>query len=159
MAPVTSGPAVNESLETSIPGVFACGNVLHVHDLVDYVSQEAQKAGKYAAEYIASFENTEASKLQETPVELIAKNGVRYTVPQTLRISNMEDTLTVRFRVGAIYRDCAIGVYLNDKQIAKLNKKKLAPGEMEQVVLKKKDLIAYNEENENSLSTITIQVE
>ena len=159
MAPVTSGPAVIESLETSIPGVFACGNVLHVHDLVDYVSQEAQKAGKYAAEYIAAFDSEKVQKEAEAPVALVAKNGVRYTVPQALRVSHMEDTLTVRFRVGAIYKDCAIGVYLNDKQISKIRKNKLAPGEMEQVILKKKDLAAYNAENGNALAAITIQVE
>lgn len=157
MAPVTSGPAVNESLETSIPGVFACGNVLHVHDLVDYVSQEAQKAGKYAARYVAGL--APASDTAEKPIPFLAKGGVRYTVPQSLRLSHMEDTLTVRFRVGAIYRNCAIGVYLNDRSIAHLKKNKLAPGEMEQVVLNKSDLTAWTEENGAAPESITIQVE
>lgn len=159
MAPVTSGPAVNESLETSIPGVFACGNVLHVHDLVDYVSQEAQKAGKYAARYIEAFSGQPALGKEEKAIPFLAKNGVRYTVPQTLRPSHMEETLTVRFRVGAIYKDCAIGVYFNDRPVFHQKKNKLAPGEMEQVVLKKTDLLAFTRENGGSPENITIQIE
>lgn len=156
MCPVTSGPAVNESLETSIPGVFACGNVLHVHDLVDYVSQEAEKAGKYAALYIQGDKRTAAG---EQPVQLLAVNGVRYTVPQILYPSQMEDTLTIRFRVGAIYKNCFIGVYLDGRQIARLHKNKLAPGEMEQVVLKKTDILSQMGHSQPDLKTITIQVE
>ena len=160
MAPVTSGPAVNESLETSIPGVFACGNVLHVHDLVDYVSQEAKNAGKYAARYILSSKQEETeSAPDETPIRFEAKNGVRYTVPQLLRFSRMEEQLTVRFRVGAVYRDCAIGVYLDGQRISLLKKKKLAPGEMEQIILKRTDLSAYQQEHERLPEHITIQVE
>lgn len=151
MCPVTSGPDVNESLETSIPGVFACGNVLHVHDLVDYVSQEAEKAGKYAALYIKGEIRNPSG---EETVRLLAKNGVRYTVPQNLHPSQMEDTLTVRFRVGDIYKNYYIGIYLDDRQIARIRKNKLAPGEMEQVILKKKDVLA-----KPGLKTITIQVE
>lgn len=155
MCPVTSGPAVNESLETSIPGVFACGNVLHVHDLVDYVSQEAEKAGKYAALYIQG----ERATAGGPPVQLLAVNGVRYTVPQILYPSQMEDTLTVRFRVGAIYKNCFIGVYLGGRQIARLHKNKLAPGEMEQVILKKADILSQMGHSQPDLKTITIQVE
>ena len=159
MAPVTSGPAVNESLETSISGVFACGNVLHVHDLVDYVSQEAKKAGKYAARYIEDFSKQPALENEEKPIPFLAKNGVRYTVPQTIRPSHMEETLTVRFRVGAIYKDCAIGVYFNDHPVAHLKKNKPAPGEMEQVVLKRSDLLSFSEENGGVPENITIQIE
>ena len=124
MCPVTSGPDVNESLETSIPGVFACGNVLHVHDLVDYVSQEAEKAGKYAALYIKGEIRNPSG---EETVRLLAKNGVRYTVPQNLHPSQMEDTLTVRFRVGDIYKNCYIGIYLDDRQIARIRKTSWRP--------------------------------
>ena len=151
MAPVTSGPSVNESLETSTPGVFACGNVLHVHDLVDYVSEEAEKAGKYAAQYIRG---GQTAANDGRPVSLLARNGVRYTVPQEIRPSHMEDTLTVRFRVGDVYKNCYIGVYVNDRQIARLKKNKLAPGEMEQVIIKKSDLLSVQ-----APETITIQVE
>ena len=159
MNPVTSGPVVNECLETNIEGVFACGNVLHVHDLVDYVSQEAKKAGKYAARYIEDFSKQPALENEEKPIPFLAKNGVRYTVPQTIRPSHMEETLTVRFRVGAIYKDCAIGVYFNDHPVAHLKKNKLAPGEMEQVVLKRSDLLSFSEENGGVPENITIQIE
>ena len=98
--PVTSGPIVNDSLETSIDGVFACGNVLHVHDLVDYVSQEATAAGKNAAAYIQNGSSKDAASVEIFPVD-----GVRYTVPKYIRPTEMDDTLTVRFRVGAVYKN------------------------------------------------------
>ena len=134
--------------------------MLHVHDLVDYVSQEAKNAGKYAARYILSSKQEETeSAPDETPIRFEAKNGVRYTVPQLLRFSRMEEQLTVRFRVGAVYRDCAIGVYLDGQRISLLKKKKLAPGEMEQIILKRTDLSAYQQEHERLPEHITIQVE
>ena len=154
MAPVTNGPYVNESLETSVSGVFACGNVLHVHDLVDYVSQEATNAGRYAAEYII-----QTSTLSESAVPILAKGGVRYTVPQAIRVSHMEDSLTVRFRVGAVYRNCRIGIYLNGRPLRSIRRPKLAPGEMEQVVLKKEELLLAEQKTGTPLSSITIQVE
>ena len=147
---ITSGPVVNESLETNVPGVFACGNVLHVHDLVDYVSEEAARAGACAAAYIRGEKEREDTK--EIPV--FAVDGVRYTVPQTIRPACMEDTLTLRFRVGAVYRDCYVSVYLGDRRIWHKKKRKLAPGEMEQVVLKKSDLT-----DRESFDKITVKVE
>lgn len=141
---ITSGPVVNESLETNVPGVFACGNVLHVHDLVDYVSEEAAKAGIHAAEYIRKWEEDGKEKeLHEIPIE--TKGGIRYSVPQLIRPELMEDKLTVRFRVGAVYRDVYISVYLGEKRIIHKKKRKMAPGEMEQVILKKSDLTAVGE--------------
>ena len=144
LSPVTSGPVVNESLETDVPGVFACGNVLHVHDLVDYVSEEASRAGQQAAAYIKSCGSKESSAaesadsdMSEPAVSLIAAGGVRYTVPQLLRPSHMEDTLLVRFRVGRVYTDAVLSVYADDTCIFSQKKKKLAPGEMEQLLLKK----------------------
>ena len=147
---ITSGPVVNESLETNVPGVFACGNVLHVHDLVDYVSEEAARAGACAAAYIRGEKEKEDTK--EIPV--FAVDGVRYTVPQTIRPACMEDTLTLRFRVGAVYRDCYVSVYLGDRRIWHKKKRKLAPGEMEQVVLKKSDLT-----DRESFDKSTVKVE
>lgn len=141
---ITSGPVVNESLETNVPGVFACGNVLHVHDLVDYVSEEAAKAGIHAAEYIRKWEEDEkGKKIQEIPIE--TQGGIRYSVPQLIRPELMEEKLTVRFRVGAVYRDVYISVYLGEKRIIHKKKRKMAPGEMEQVILKKSDLTAVGE--------------
>jgi len=144
LSPVTSGPVVNESLETDVPGVFACGNVLHVHDLVDYVSEEASRAGQQAAAYIKKCRRQESAgavssdaATSEPAVSLIAAGGVRYTVPQLLRPSHMEDTLLVRFRVGRVYTDAVLSVYADDTCIFSQKKKKLAPGEMEQLLLKK----------------------
>ena len=121
MSRITSGPEVNDQLETSSEGVFACGNVLHVHDLVDYVSEEATLAGTNAAAYV--------------------KAG--YTVPQTLDVNHMQDKVTVRFRVADVYKDRYITVYYDGVQVSKKKKKVLAPGEMEQVVLKKSSFGDY----------------
>ncbi len=149
LSPVTSGPIVNDSLETSIDGVFACGNVLHVHDLVDYVSQEATAAGKNAANYIKNGKNTSAKA-----VEIFPEGGVRYTVPKYVRPTEMEDKLTVRFRVGAVYKNCFIATYYDDTLINKRKRPVMAPGEMEQVVLEKAKLAEFPD-----LSKITIRIE
>ena len=139
MSRITSGPEVNDQLETSAEGVFACGNVLHVHDLVDYVSEEATLAGTNAAEYVRAGKEREAGHM----VELKAENGVRYTVPQSIDVNNMQDKITVRFRVADVYKDRYISVYYDGVQISKRKKKVLAPGEMEQVVLKKDSFADY----------------
>ena len=102
---VTSGPVVNESLETNIEGVFACGNVLHVHDLVDFVSEEAAAAGKNAADYIKWQQPVEVpEQKQNRTIILESRNGVRYTVPAVIRPERMPEEMTVRFRVGAVYK-------------------------------------------------------
>lgn len=138
LSPVTGGATVDESLETSVPGVFACGNVLHVHDLVDYVSGEASEAGKHAAEYVLK----STLKTTETPIRLETGNGVRYTVPSFVRPSRLEQFLTVRFRVGNVYKNPEICVYLGDKCLQRRKKQICAPGEMEQVIIKKTDIEA-----------------
>ena len=140
MSPVTSGPEVSDRLETSAEGVFACGNVLHVHDLVDYVSEEAALAGANAA---ADVQKGKAERSVRRMVELRAENGVRYTVPQTLDVDNMRETVTVRFRVADVYKDRFIAVYYDGVQVSKRRKKVLAPGEMEQVILKKDSFRDY----------------
>ncbi len=135
---VTSGPDVDDKLQTGLEGVFACGNVLHVHDLVDYVSEEAALAGQNAARYVCGQENKSGKK-----VTMIADGGVRYTVPQSLDIVNMNDKVVVRFRVADVFKDRSICVYYDDKKISSVKKKVLAPGEMEQVVLKKESFAEY----------------
>lgn len=147
--PVTSGPVVSDSLETNIPGIFACGNVLHVHDLVDYVSQEASSAGKNAALYIQN-----GSVRDSKTVEILPVDGIRYTVPKFIRPLEMADTLTVRFRVGDVYKNCAIATYFNDKLISKRKRPVMAPGEMEQIILEKKKVTNYPD-----LVNITIRIE
>lgn len=149
--PVTNGPSVNESLETSIEGIFACGNVLHVHDLVDYVSEEAAAAGKNASAYV---KGSCMPKDEKAEIPIIPAGGVRYTVPKHLQIGRMEDRLTVRFRVGAVYQNCYLAVYLNDKQILRRKKQIMAPGEMEEIRLEKKVLEAAS-----GLKEITIKIE
>ena len=159
LSPVTGGPLVNESLETNVPGVFACGNVLHVHDLVDYVSEESGRAGKFAAEYIRQTagdgtgsasarqgstgvkvnDDTGSASAADSSIgtPLIPSGGVRYTVPQSVRLSHMEDTLLVRFRVGSVFTDAVLTVTAGDTCLLRQKKKKLAPGEMQQIILKK----------------------
>ena len=132
---VTNGPVVNESLETNVPGIFACGNVLHVHDLVDYVSEEAAAAGRAAAVYLQQGEQRE-----DKAIHINASGGVRYTVPSIIRPAHMPETLTVRFRVDNIYRNRFVSVYFGDTRVQHRKKTVLAPGEMEQVVLKRADL-------------------
>ena len=131
---VTSGPEVNDHLETSVPGVFACGNVLHVHDLVDYVSEEAAMAGQAAAEYVKELAGREG---HQSLVRLSAENGVRYTVPQYLDPKHTKDQIIVRFRVDNVYKNRSISVYYDGVKIQTRKKRVMAPGEMEQVILKK----------------------
>lgn len=135
--PVTNGPAVNESLETSIPGVFAAGNVLHVHDLVDYVSEEAGAAGQHAAAYIQGNHPANGKIL---PIR--CADGVRYTVPCSVRFDALDpaEKITVRFRVDNVYQKKRIAVYAGDTMILNRYRKILAPGEMETIQLRCKDL-------------------
>ena len=147
---VTSGPVVNESLETNIEGVFACGNVLHVHDLVDFVSEEAAAAGKNAAKYVMDGERARGGQ----EIVLKAVDGVRYTVPCTVHPEQMEDTQIVRFRVGNVYKNCYIGVYFDDERVMHRKRPVMAPGEMEEIKLEKDKLLLHPE-----LKTITIKVE
>lgn len=149
LSPITSGPVVNDSLETNIDGIFACGNVLHVHDLVDYVSQEAAAAGKNAARYIRN-----GKKKDTKEVRIYPEGGVRYTVPSTLRPEEMDDTLTIRFRVADVYKNYAICTYFDNECISRRKRPVMAPGEMEQVILTKAKLSEYP-----MLDRITITLE
>ena len=151
MNPVTSGPNVNESLETNLEGVFACGNVLHVHDLVDFVSEEAAAAGRNAARYILTGkeQNSEAKIVGINPIE-----GVRYTVPGTINVNHMDENLTVRFRVGGVYTNCYISAYFDDERVIHKKRPVVAPGEMEELKLTKELLLKYPD-----LQTITVKIE
>ena len=194
--PVTSGPFVDESLETNVPGVFACGNVLHVHDLVDFVSEEADRAGACAARYILrqnmeaglihvhdsikqednlgenidslkkkigntksdcrqeceqaeQNEETNFSQKNEPVIQVIPSGCVRYTVPATIHLSKMPDKLKVRFRVGKVVKNCAVDVYCNvensENRIKTKKRPVVAPGEMEEILLGKEELLKYPE--------------
>ena len=136
--PLTNGPRVNEQLETNVPGVFAAGNVLHVHDLVDFVSEEAGAAGRHAAAYIQG-----AAEVGGKELPIKTEGGVRYTVPVKIRPEALdpEGKVTIRFRVGAVYQNKRIVIYAGDKQIFTKKRNVLAPGEMETVNLKSKLLL------------------
>jgi len=129
--PRTSGPIVNELMETSIPGIFASGNVVHVHDLVDFVSIESRKAGKSAAKYI------KGEVADGEYIEVQTGNGIGYTVPQKFRIENIEKNLELSMRVRQIYKNVKIVVKSNDFVIHSVKKNHMAPGEMEKITLSK----------------------
>lgn len=178
--PVTSGPKVNESLETNLEGVFACGNVLHVHDLVDFVSEEAAAAGRNAAAYVKAAgsgnpadsgtvstdaageqntDNSDAVGVTKTTTEaqeirLIPTSGVRYTVPSMIRPDHMDENLTVRFRVGGVYKNCYVSAYFDDERVIHRKRQVVAPGEMEELKLTKEQILQYPK-----LETITFKVE
>ena len=128
--PRTSGAVVYENMETSLPGVFACGNVAHVHDLVDFVTAESQRAGRAAARYVLEGEGAE-----EPALEVAAGDGVSYTVPQHIRPQRLDKGCGIFFRVNRICGDSEIVVTSGETQIAKFKREHLAPGEMEQIHL------------------------
>ena len=146
LSPVTKGPVVGENLQTNIPGVFACGNVLHVHDLVDFVSEEAALAGSHAAAYLMNKD----SSLNLAVIPLVPKGAVRYTVPAYIAPKRCGDTTTVRFRVGENIRSGTVYVYADGKEILRRKRPVMAPGEMEQLVLKTAD---FPENTENIVIT------
>lgn len=150
MSRVTSGPVVNESLETNIEGVFACGNVLHVHDLVDFVSEEAAAAGKNAAAYVKGGRTEEGGR----EICLNPVDGVRYTVPVTINTARMDENLTVRFRVGSVFKNCYVSAYFDDERVIHRKRQIVAPGEMEEIKLTKDQLLKYPD-----LETITVKIE
>ena len=129
---VTNGPEVNDKLETTSEGFFACGNVLHVHDLVDYVSEEAERAGVTAAEYI----KREVKK--EVTVPILCEGGVRYTVPQTIATQSMDEKVVVRFRVGSVIKKKKLSLYVNGEKKISLAKQVMEPGKMEEILFLKK---------------------
>ncbi len=126
LSPVTSGAEVDQNRQTATAGIFSCGNVLHVHDLVDFVSEEAEIAGKSAAEYVTS------GLIHDTDISINTDGKIRYTVPQ--RINTKKD-VSVYFRVGNVYRNSKVTVRRGDEVIFSKKKEKLAPGEMECVKL------------------------
>ena len=158
MNAVTSGPKVNESLETNIEGIFACGNVLHVHDLVDFVSQEAGAAGRNAAEYVhlkrIEITGTEREEKEQREIQICPTDGVRYTVPCTIRPEHMEEKLTVRFRVGNVFKNCYVSAYFDDQRVTHRKRQVVVPGEMEEIVLTKKQILETED-----LQKITVKME
>lgn len=155
LSKATSGAEVNESLETNIEGIFACGNVLHVHDLVDFVSEEAQIAGRNAANYVKELSGSMRKSMKNTSLITIKSGrGIRYTVPGSLCVSRMDEKLAVRFRVDDVYKNCYISVYYDEERIMHKKRTIVVPGEMEQIYLNKEHLVNYK-----GLKTIMIKIE
>lgn len=148
LSKVTGGPEVDESFQTNIAGIFACGNVLHVHDLVDNVALESADAGEKAAKFV------KGKRFSGRSIEVLPQNGVRYTVPKYIRPENVTSDVKLRFRVGAVYKNSFISVYFDETRELHIKKRILTPGEMETVVLTKAMLEKYI-----SCKNITVKVE
>ncbi len=145
--PITGGPIVSQNLSTSIDGIFACGNVLHVHDLVDYVTQESYAAGKNAASYI------KGSKRDEDKISIKTGKGVRYTVPYYIDKNTLDGDILIRFRVDNVYKNSFLDVKLGDDRISHVKKRVVTPGEMEQIIIKKQNIV-----DKDDLKEITIEI-
>ena len=123
---ITGGAEVDNNRTTDCEGIFACGNVLHVHDLVDFVSEEGAIAGNAAAEYI------KGNAYEATNLQVVANKGIRYTVPQ--RITRKETT-KIYFRVSDVYRNVKITAVCNGQTLVSAKKRRVAPAEMETLTL------------------------
>lgn len=134
--PRTNGPVVNELMETTIEGIFACGNVVHVHDLVDFVTEESRRAGKGAAKYMKGLTANKGDMVETT-----GKYGVSYVIPQFVRKDNVEDSIDLFMRVRNVYHDAKLVVKAGDSVIKEVSKRYLAPGEMEHIQLSKDDIL------------------
>ena len=127
--PRTNGAYVYENMETDTEGIFACGNVVHVHDLVDYVTVESMKAGAAAARF-ALGEKTEGKN-----IDIVNGSGVNYTVPQRVRVGNVDKTLEVFFRTNKVRGKSLIKITSGDKEIISYKRDRMAPGEMEKLII------------------------
>lgn len=149
ISPITNGAIVDDRLMTSVEGIFECGNVLHVHDLVDYVSEESAHAGKCAAQYIQS--GSTATDYLPT----VGTNGVRYVVPQRIAKNDRTEPISLRMRVDNVYKNVEIAVLLDGKKIASRKKQIVTPGEMETIVLKS-DIVEKVKKGDKLEVTLTL---
>ncbi len=143
--PRTNGPVVYENMQTMCDGVFACGNVVHVHDLVDFVTAESMKAGAAAAEYALG------NRTGGRTVSVVPGDGVNYTVPQKLRPENASPTAEIFFRTNRPRGESVVEVRSGDSLIAKFARARMAPGEMEKISIPEKLLVTAGD-------TITVTV-
>lgn len=143
----TRGPIVNESMETEMEGIFACGNVLHVHDVVDYVTQESRRAGESAAKYIKNQLNSSGRCIQAK-----AGEGIGYIVPQKVRVDNLEGPIEFFMRVRDKYQESKLVIKLDGIAIREVKKKYLIPSEMERLIINPKLL----KENQGSILTVDV---
>lgn len=145
----TNGPVVDDRLETSASGIFACGNVLHVHDLVDFVSEEAGRAGASAARFV---KEQGAKKTAPKTIKIIPGNGVRYTVPSTVDTANADGDIHIRFRVRNVYKGCTISVGSESGTLISKKKRIAVPSEMEDIIIKPEMLTGVD-------TDITVKIE
>lgn len=143
----TGGPIVNDAMETEVEGIFACGNVLHVHDVVDFVTKESKSAGKNAAKYVKN----ELSR-EETYIDISPGKGVGSVVPQRIRTDNLDDTIELFIRVRDKYMNSKLELKLDGENIREIKKRYMIPSEMEKILLKSKLL------NKDNASKLTVEV-
>ena len=134
--PRTRGAVVFENMMTSVEGVFASGNVVHVHDLVDFVTGESIRAGAAAAQYALG------KRIGGRVIDVKTQPGVNYTVPQKIDVTGANEEVKVYFRVGKIYEGVTLKVTMDGELVSSAKKRKMAPGEMEFVKIKKSVLDA-----------------
>ena len=144
ISPVTQGPVVNERMDTSVPGIFACGNVVHVNDLVDHVTYESEVAGKFAAQYAI---DPDYSKAGKKTIKITAGNNVRYVMPARIDYADeIEKEITLYLRVGNPQENVKIIVYDGDNELIHEKRIRVRPGEMEAVKINK-DIIGKIKNN------------
>ncbi len=148
--PLTNGPVVNAALETSIEGVFACGNVLHVHDLVDFVSAEAAQAGRNAAQYVLS--GSREKERGSKTLRFVPKNGVRYTVPNRFAPDAQDEDLTLRFRVTGVFKGASIVVRSGESELFRRRTRVLIPSEMQTITIGKESICGASQD-------VTVEIE
>lgn len=135
-SPATAGPTVDESLQTDVPGVFACGNVLHVHDLVDHVTLEARRAGERAAAYAGTL-NAQRAMPNAEVLSVRDGAGVRGAVPQAICVAHVASDVSLMFRPTAVFKDAAVVVRVDGEEILRKKCRILTPGEMVSLTLTK----------------------
>ncbi|HPY98894.1 MAG TPA: FAD-dependent oxidoreductase [Clostridia bacterium] len=155
MYQVTGGPFVDQDLETDTEGVFACGNVLHVHDLVDYVTMEGQRAAMSAKAYL---DKTLTEKKSAQKIAVVAGNGLRYVLPQHIYLKDTEEKIKIFFRSRARFREVYVRASVGDNVLTRRKLLRLIPSEMESVDIKMRDLLNTGSET-NGIGDLVIEVE
>lgn len=155
MYQVTGGPFVDQDLETDTEGVFACGNVLHVHDLVDYVTMEGQRAAMSAKAYL---DKTLTEKKSTQKIAVVAGNGLRYVLPQHIYLKDTEEKIKIFFRSRARFREVYVRASVGDNVLTRRKLLRLIPSEMESVDIKMSDLLNTGSET-NGFGDLVIEVE
>ncbi|WP_139905573.1 NAD(P)/FAD-dependent oxidoreductase [Clostridium thermarum] len=148
LSPATLGPEIDENMHTSVEGIFACGNAVHYHEVVDKVTQESYKAGKKAADYIRGFLH------KGHMIPIVFEEGIKYAIPSALNRGNAENSVELSLRLDNLYKDSKILVYFDDKLELTLNKELMTPGDLERVKLSSEVL-----ERHHNCKSITVKIE